>query len=74
MRTDVKVGVLFSLVICLVGGFYYLLSDKDQEPIDLSQGTPAPSSETGAQPVDSQGTRMKPGAPQGGGPMLADGR
>jgi nucleoid-associated protein YgaU len=74
MRTDVKVGVLFSLVICLVGGLYYLFSDKDQEPIDLSQGTAAPSSDTGAQPVDSPGTRVKPGSPQGGGSMLADGR
>jgi nucleoid-associated protein YgaU len=72
MRTDVKVGVLFSLVICLVGGLYYLLSDKDQDPIDLSQGTSAPSGENGVQAVESEGTRIKPASRPGGGSVLAD--
>ena len=37
MRTDVKVGVVFSLVVGLIGGVYYLSRDKSLEPIPLSQ-------------------------------------
>lgn len=38
MRTDVKVGVVISLFIVLIAGWYYMDGDRKEEPISLQSG------------------------------------
>jgi LysM repeat protein len=62
MRTDVKLGVAFSMAIVLIAGAYYFYRDSESKPIPLSDQTVA------------DGKRAQPATRKGESPVATDDR